>query len=440
MDIDTANEEFSLLIEKKKRNVLKLSINKPLNGNLNLSILTEKGFSKIEVLHFVEGHLTSITNIPATIKKLIVAKQSLKKIELPSDIEHLEIQENVLEGEFSLENQKKLKYLNVSFNKIKSFSLLLPETLEELYCQNNLLKNIYLKNCPNLRVFYCKYNDEKLKIYNIPDTTIDISLPDTVNILEAADTETEEQEIDKNDLEDNYKDSLEEYFNIKQKYEKQLFNSLVKSKQKKKKMVELPKCYGCKRNVGMVFSGKNKKYTAYCGDSTKPCDWKIVLHRGDNYVLRDLTEELDKILEETKENIIRQKMDTLFNLITEEKSSELFKTQISLFKKNSEMVEEKHKLYEELYFNPQKKDIIQKKHQKIQEKLVELNNYIENKEMIEAVNIQLEIKGISEFIQRENYEYMEMWFDPKRNLFVLDQQPVIYSKLEINQGEPVKVE
>ena len=121
IDIDTANEEFSQIIEKKKRNVLKLSINKPLYGILNLSILTEKGFSKIEVLSFVEGHLKSITNIPATIKKLIVSKQSLRKIELPNEIEHLEIQENILEGEFSLENQKKLKYLNVSFNKIKPF-------------------------------------------------------------------------------------------------------------------------------------------------------------------------------------------------------------------------------------------------------------------------------------------------------------------------------
>jgi hypothetical protein len=193
----------------------------------------------------------------------------------------------------------------------------------------------------------------------------------------------------------------------------------------------------------MFFSGKNHKYTAYCGDTSKPCNWKIVLHRGDNYMFRQTMEEMLNILEETKENIIRQKMDTLFNFISEEKSAELFKDQLSLFQKNAQIVEKYRKKYEDMFFSSHKKEIIQQKKVKIQDKLIELNTYIKTQELNEVLNdvvrIQCEIKGISEFIQREMYEFMEIWINDKSE-FILNQEPVIYSKLEINHGEPAKVE
>jgi Leucine-rich repeat (LRR) protein len=425
---DNANETFSQIIEKKKRNISELSINEHLYGNLNLSILSEKGFSKIEILRFSEGSLTSLTNIPTNIKKIVVSNQLLKKIELPDNIEHLEIENNFFVGEFSLKKQRNLKYLNISFNKIKTFGdeNILPETLEELYCHHNLLQNLYLKTCPKLRILHCD-NNPNLKIYNISDTVTDIRLPEKVIQF---DDEHSEKEKDKNELQNKYQESIQDYFNIKSKYE----NSLKKNKN------TLPKCYGCKRNVGMIFSGKNQKYTAYCGDTSKPCDWKIVLHRGDYYNFRDTMEEMKSTLEETKEDIIRQKMNTLFDYINETESAELFKEQLTSYKLNQEEVEKNKKRYEDMYFNEMKKEIIQRKQKEIQELLMELNQYNENGEIERVVKIQNEIKGISEFIQRENYEFMEMWFNTKKGEFRLDQQIVNYSKLEINHGEAPKVE
>jgi hypothetical protein len=350
---DTANTEFSQILKKKKKNITELTITAPLYGNLNLSLLYENGFTKIEILRFGEGYLTTLTNIPPSINKLIVSNQLLNKIELPDDIEHLEIENNLFVGEFSLKTQRRLKYINVSFNKIKTFGKndlnLLPETLEELYCHHNLLQNLYLGTCPKLRILHCEYNP-KLKIYDIPDTVVDIQLPEKAIQLD--------DNKDDNDNENEYLESLQKYFQIKDKYEISL--------KKNKKTNVLPKCYGCKRNVGMIFSGKNQKYTARCGDNTKPCDWKIILHRGDNNVLRDTLKEMRETLEETKENIIRQKMDTLFDYISEEKSAELFKKHLSLFKINLEMVNKYQSLYEDMYFNVEKQELLQQKKKKIQ--------------------------------------------------------------------------
>jgi len=435
---DTANIEFSQILNKKKRDITELTIKNPLYGNLNLSILLEKGFSRIETLRFSEGYLTSVTNIPSNIKTLILSEQLLNKIELPEDLEHLEIENNLFVGDFSLKTQRMLKYINVSFNQIKTFGKndeKMPENLEELYCHHNLLQNLYLGTCPKLRVLHCDYNP-KLKVYDIPDSVIDIRLPEKTLILEIANNEkAQDKEKEKNESENIYEENIRQYFRIKQKYEKEIHSIKISKKNK------IPKCRGCKRNVGMVFSGKNQKYTAYCGDTSKPCNWKIILHRGDNHIFRDTIEEMRKILEETKENIIRQKMDTLFDYISEEKSVDLFKKQLSLFKINSEMVEKYTKKYEDMYFNNEKTEIIQQKNKKIQEKIIEIQNKIvEKTEIEEIVKLQSEIKGISEYIQRETYEYMEVWFDKKKDNYILEQNNTIYSKLEINHGEPIQVE
>jgi hypothetical protein len=64
----------------------------------------------------------------------------------------------------------------------------------------------------------------------------------------------------------------------------------------------------------------------------------------------------------------------------------------------------------------------------------------EMEDMGEIVKMQMEIKGISEFIQRETYEFMEISSNRETGEYRLEQENLIFSKLEINQGEPVHVE
>ena len=80
LEKDTANTEFSQFLKKKKKSIIELTIDIPLYGNLNLSLLSDNGFTKIEILIFSEGSLTTITNIPSSIRVLIASNQTYLRI------------------------------------------------------------------------------------------------------------------------------------------------------------------------------------------------------------------------------------------------------------------------------------------------------------------------------------------------------------------------
>ena len=83
-------------------------------------------------------------------------------------------------------------------------------------------------------------------------------------------------------------------------------------------------------------------------------------------------------------------------------------------------MEKYHKKYEDIYFNNEKREIIQQKKKRIQEIIVEIQNKIDDKdEMEEVVKLQLEIKGISEYIQREIYEYLQNMDESDKKAYLI---------------------
>jgi transcription elongation factor Elf1 len=208
----------------------------------------------------------------------------LEEINLPDSIEHIDIGNNVLKGEFDFIRNTLLKYIRVSYNQLSSLENL-SENLEELYCDHNILSSLNLKNTTRLSVLHCNYNS-KLVLHDLPDTLIDTNLPEQRIQVENTKIKTTKE----------YLDSLRKYFNLKNEYETELMDLKRKAKSKKRILKTLPSCIGCSRKVGMVFSGKDQKYMAYCGDSAKPCDWKIVIHRGDFYSFLETIEKLKKDL------------------------------------------------------------------------------------------------------------------------------------------------
>jgi hypothetical protein len=425
------NDSFSLLLEKKKTNIIELDVLERLEGNINLGILLEKGFNQLEILRFAPGNITSLTNIPQGIKTLTISDNLLEEIELPDSIEYIDLAHNCLKGEIDFIRNTLLTTIHISYNQITSL-VNLSESLEELYCDHNLLHSLDLKNTHKLQTLHCNYNDTKLVLNDLPDTLIDTRFPE--NIIN---TDNKKTKIPKN-----YIDSVRTYFNYKNRYENDWMELKKKAKKSKKTLKTLPGCIGCSRKVGMIFSSKDQKYLAYCGDTSKPCDWKILIHRGDHYSFIETMKEMNINLEETKENIIRQKMDTLFQYITEQKSADLFKKQLSFFKTNSEMVEKYYQNYVDIYFNKEKKEIIDLKKKKIQELLVELQPYLHEEEWREMVRIQYEeIFPVSKYIQNLQYPMMTIEKEDVQNgNWILDQKEIILSDLEINHGEPLTVE
>lgn len=424
----TANSEFTKLLEKKKKNITQLTIKESLSGSLNLGILAEQGFTHIEILRFSPGKITSITNLPAGLKTLVLADNLIENIDIPDSIQYLDISHNLIKGELDFTRNTLLETLIVSYNRITSLEHL-PESLEELYCDHNLLNVLSLKNTVKLRVLYAKYNP-KLFLQDLPDTLVDKELPE--NTIQTNDTK-------KSVISKNYLDSIQKYFTIKNKYEQELSELKTNAKKTKRTLKTLPKCIGCGRKVGMIFSGKDQKYQAYCGNSS-PCDWKIVIHRGDHYSFVETMEEMRRNLEETKENIICQKMDTLFQYISEEKSADLFKKQLSFFETNSEMATKYYKQYLDLYFNSEKREIITVKQKNIQELLVKIQEHLGEGQIEEIAKIQYEkIQPMGKYIQSLQYPVMSVEYFKKLNEYQVDQRDILLGDLEINHGEPVSV-
>lgn len=425
-----SEKELERILSKKKTNVIELDIREPLEGNVNLAILMEKGFANIEILRFSPGNITSLKNIPSGLKQLILADNLLDSIDLPDSIEYIDIAHNLLKGDIDFVRNGLLKYIRVSYNQLSSLSNL-QENTEELYCDHNVLRSLNLKNTPKLSVLHCDYNP-KLILHDLPDTIVESRLPEKRTQVEKKESVAFSKE---------YLDSILHYFKMKNDYEIEVMKLKRKAKESKRTLKTLPPCKGCSNKVGMIFSGKDQKYSVYCGNANKPCDWKMVIHRGDHYLFTDTMMEMRENLEETKENMIRQKMDTLFQYITEQKSAELFKKQLSFFKTNSEMVTQYEQDYHELYFSKEKKEIIALKQKKIQELLIELQEKIIEGHLDEIVHIQYEkIQPIAKYIQNLEYPFMEMEFNEKTRESRLVQNNILLSDLEINHGEPVTVE
>jgi len=431
---DTANRVFTKILEKrKKKNITEISILEPLYGNLNLAILSEQGFMQVEILRFVPGKLLAITNIPSTIRKLYLSDQLLDKIDLPDSIEYIEIDHNLLSKEWDISRYSLLQYANVAYNNLSSLGKNLPESLEKLYCTHNNLRHLFLAGCPRLSVLHCNYND-KLTIHDVPDTLVDTQFPEKVK--QVVDSSKKVESTSEN-VSIEYEESVRKYFEIKSNYE----TELLKIRKNKRKV--LPKCIGCGQPVGMFFSGKDYKYTAYCGNSNSPCGWKIIIHRGEFYPLRETMQEMMSNLEDTKQNIIIQKMDTLFNYIKDDTSVELFKKQLDFYKTNSELVDKYRTQYHSIYFNSENREIILLKKKQIEMKLMEMREHLENDNRIEAIRVQYEeIQPLAKYIQSLTYPNMEMVYFNKNEEAEWHYEPseFLLSQYQINHEEHPSVE
>ena len=99
-----------------------------------------------------------------------------------------------------------------------------------------------------------------------------------------------------------------------------------------------------------IFQTKNNTYFAYCGNTT-PCNLKIQIYNGTVYNQENsLFLEHDE-LHELKTKVIQQKLDTLFNYISEEKSVKKFKEYLEEFTfynaDYTELLEKNNHLYKE---------------------------------------------------------------------------------------------
>lgn len=208
----------------------------------------------------------------------------------------------------------------------------------------------------------------------------------------------------------NFKEAINEYFKLKNKYQTAIQNDANKitrdkklTKREKKTAFQSlkAKCINCQRPVGTLFStkfDKEKDYrilSAFCGDIVNPCDLRIVINAGrgiESYL--DIIMDVEKDIQKYKNNLIQDKNNLLFGYITTEEALanfEFLKKEISeLTNSYSFHLSE----FNDITDNKQEKEILNKNQEtayllidEIKETIAKFN---ENKE-ISFVNDSVEI-------------------------------------------------
>jgi hypothetical protein len=402
---NTAQERLIDILNVLNVTTSEIIVDDSLDGNLDFSVLSEKGFNKIENITLLYGNITNILNLPKGLKKLVCSSNLLIDLEsLPIQLEELFIDNNHL-TDIDVSYLKNLKILNISSNSITDLGIL-PKTLEELYCESNKLQKLNLMDVPDLKVLSIS-NNLITVIEDLPDNLTTFNMEDTPSI-EFRNTHIDNINIttNKNEKEEklDYNESLNMYFKFKDDYEKTRTDKLRaiynnnKSKKTRKLLLQsfrMP-CIYCKRAVNTRFMYKDDKYIAICGDNNSPCDLAITIYNGQFTQLNDLIDDQKEELLDIKNIIIEQKMDNLFNYIDEETSNQLFNKQLTAFNLSSNLYDKMNNDYNNYFNNKETMTKVSDLKQQVFKQKESINDLINNFQ--ETHNKQLLIDAMAIYV------------------------------------------
>jgi hypothetical protein len=133
-------------------------------------------------------------------------------------------------------------------------------------------------------------------------------------------------------------EAIHGYYSMKEKYNsalekrrQRLINDPVinwkslSSQQKARRLALIkPACIVCKQEGGSVFTETDGNLKAICGNISQPCGFHIEVYRGKYISLETLMNESLEEVRATKDEIIRMKLDLLFQFISEDELLEQF--------------------------------------------------------------------------------------------------------------------
>lgn len=447
---NNANDFLKEWLQKQNSSATELYI-PSIQGTVNLQFLKKYYFEDIKALFFSKGKITELKNIPEGLEILDIPYNELTELNgLPDTLITVNAAHNRLKKtDFS--TCDKLKSINVSYNHLEYLENVhnLPESLEILHCAYNRLEQLDLFTTKQLKELYCN-NNPKLKLTHVPDSVVHGNYASVMVSLKKSDT------LDYVNIEEEYKEKVAKYFRMKSKYETQIKNSreklnetFTKSRQddskgrkfplhnKIKKQLNLkndkPPCHGCGGKGGMLFKITSTKYQAFCNNEPQ-CDWKIIIHRGFFENREKMMYEYLEYMEGLKQRFIEGKMDSLFRYLDDKYTKANFEKRMKLYELYSTHLKSYLDTHNDCYYNEQKRQILLQKSKTIQEKLEEVKVMLRDQDedlLSEAVDTQItEIRPLAQYIQRETYELMNVERDIVTDTFVLQQHPVLASKLD----------
>ena len=426
----------------KQPGMLEWRIQEPLQGELDLTFLGEN--CPIQVLEFAPGEgdrvITELRGLPKHLRKLTCTHQKLRELRnLPNTLLELNVSHNRL-STLDFSDVPRLKIFRGSHNTLYRLDNL-PSTLEEMYVDHNRLSTLDLVGLSFLRVLHARYNPHPLILKNVPPMNrsipLDMKLDDdpfrqlgqSAGAGESgSDSESEDESGEKSTKKKSpkspkipYKEALNTYFAVKTKYEtlaKKSTKKTGKKSTKKPQKTKLPECTQCRANVGMTFLKKDQTYIAHCGIGThRNCSFEIELYTGQHSELNTVILEHSKEYEHEKQELLKQKMETLFGWIDEKTSSLKFKERLEKYVESNFYLDILVNQYQEIHYSKNRQDLEDRQLQEIAEIRTQIHEALTeyradplNKELLrDAMEIHVkELIPKIDQLRKMKYPIMEM--------------------------------
>lgn len=458
---NTAQDVFIGIMENMSKSIRELSIAEVLHGDLDFSYLVERGFQSVDTIELGEGEITSIKNLPVSLKKLVCSNNMLTTLELPRDLEILECDYNYL-TRMDMKSSQKIKVLHLSNNKLIELENL-PRDLVELYLGNNHLKTLNVMVCNSLRILHVNENP-MLILENVPKTIVELQSENSPFVNIDTTRELPEKEEKTNLAKIDFIESLKDYFKLKTKYEtsvhdmrKKVFKNAENKAIGNRLLKQIkPKCVNCARPVGTIFELKDERYIAMCGDPNRAtkCNLNIDLYRGgftnEEYLVYLFREQVADL----KEIIMKQKLDILFSYKSDATVAQQFKKELENYNTDSSIYKQLLANHDTLYYNPERQEQIIEKMEKIEAIKTKLTTMISeyqesgNTQLLkDAMTVQIQnLQPEIENLRRLKQDIMEMdnsipvgGNEMKDLVCNLIQRPIALYKTEYTFGEPSRV-
>ena len=398
-----------------------------LSGAVDLELIETQGRAPT-VLRFKQGEITHLLNLPSSVRALYIDQNKLE--ELPQNgvrnLKILSCNHNRI-SRMDANDFSNLEELYLNHNQIGELTEL-PPMLKVLEIKNNAeLQTLDLGNAPELLKVVCTNNPLLHQITSVCQAdnkgfSLNYDRDVTVEYIDAC---ASAKSRSKSSVTSN--STVDEYYQLKRKYQmmrKQNIDDIVKMpisiKQKKKMVRAIPnKCVECGGKGGTHFWRENDMLRAVC-EATPKCDLNLRVNAGFYANINYLMDVTQDDMQEKRDNIIRLKMDTLFNYITETESAKKFKQDLETYQSDDAMFNTYKEYLENMVNDPVKTRLVKKKTQEIYRVLREVRQMLEeyNKTgdkmvLTEAVDKQVkELYTEVDALRNLKYPVMEMVDDP----------------------------
>ena len=245
---------------------------------------------------------------------------------------------------------------------------------------------------------------------------------------------------------------IENYYKLKADYTKQItklkksiINNSELSRQDKRNRFTLlrPKCVICKNPVGSIFTVKDRTLIAVCGATQntqngkfEPCSLDIKIKKPSVMLLDEVLEVLRENTETIKEDIISTKVKALFDLIPENEAIKQFEEYKKEYTTINKLFTSSDEKYKSVVDNLDKKTIIKETKQAIYNKINEIKQLVNDKDIDEQFlkdGVELYVNSLIPLIEKLNelqYSKMYMEYNEDEEIYSLVQEEIDIKQLE----------